>query len=110
MSEMTASQESDLSMTLSLIYDERQAQHAKWGEQNHPDGTSVVWLKAADYYRDLCDERHRQGRGSWLDILLEEVYEAAAEEDPERLRRELVQVAAVASAWAEALVRRGDIS
>lgn len=88
------------------VIQERVRQDEKWGEQNHPDGSSRVWSKSADFYRDLCDERHRQGVGTWLDILLEEVYEAAAEEDSTKLRKELIQVAAVAVAWVEAIDRR----
>lgn len=42
----------------------------------------------------------------WLHILREEVAEAFAETDPVALRGELVQVAAVAVAWAEAIDRR----
>jgi hypothetical protein len=44
---------------------------------------------------------------TWSAILLEEVFEAMAEDDPERLQKELVQVAAVAVAWIEALNQRG---
>lgn len=43
---------------------------------------------------------------AWRHILDEEVAEALAETDPERLRAELVQVAAVAVQWIEALDRR----
>ncbi len=44
---------------------------------------------------------------NWRDILLEEVFEALAEEEPKELRKELVQVAAVAAQWVEAIDRRG---
>lgn len=43
------------------------------------------------------------GRVTWLHILLEEFAEVAKEDDPERLREELIQVAAVAVSWAEKL-------
>jgi malonyl CoA-acyl carrier protein transacylase len=43
---------------------------------------------------------------TWEHILTEEHYEAMAEEDPTRLREELIQVAAVAVAWVEAIDRR----
>ena len=39
-------------------------------------------------------------------VLLEEVSEALAEDDPARLREELLQVAGVAVLWIEALDRR----
>jgi hypothetical protein len=64
---------------LDEVQDERRRQDAKWGEQNHPDGT----------------------------IALEEVFEALVETDPAKLRDELLQVAAVAVAWVEAIDRRG---
>lgn len=37
----------------------------------------------------------------WIHILLEEFAEVAREDDPEKLRTELIQVAAVAVSWAE---------
>jgi hypothetical protein len=100
---------------------ERARQDEKWGAQNHPDGTgpgtlplraladldvqrSARWL--AERAKSLTDTRFRAGDGTWRDILLEEVFEALAEDNPERLRTELVQVAAVAQQWAEAIDRR----
>jgi len=86
---------------------ERAAQDEKWGEQNHPDGTGADFYKrSADAHRLQCDEKFRRGQGTWNDILLEEVYEALAESDPAKLRVELIQVAAVATAWVEAIDRR----
>lgn len=87
---------------------ERNRQDIRWGEQNHPDGTGVDYDLHRDMARRLCDENHAAGDGTWLHILLEEVYEAAAEDDQVKLRAELVQVAAVAQAWAEAIDRRAD--
>ena len=105
---------------------ERRAQDAKWGEQNHPDGTGdqallpylptsepsgrATYGTLAYRARQECDARHRAGTGTFADILLEEVGEALAEDDPARLRAELVQVAAVAVAWAEAIDRRAEAS
>jgi hypothetical protein len=42
-------------------------------------------------------------------ILREEVYEAFAEEDPAALRTELIQVAAVAATWVDAIDRRAAL-
>lgn len=80
---------------------ERQAQLAKWGEQQHPDGTGLRdYVKKAVTARADCQIDVRQPDGPrWSLILLEEVYEALAETDLTRLRAELVQVAAVAAAW-----------
>ncbi|WP_408895916.1 hypothetical protein ACJ5H2_13445 [Nocardioides sp. R1-1] len=93
---------------LSEVGRERDAQHAKWGEQNHPDGTGVDYDLHRDMARLQCEQNHAAGHGSWLDILLEEVYEAAAGDDVTNLRTELLQVAAVAVAWVEAIDRRDE--
>jgi hypothetical protein len=87
---------------------ERRAQDAKWGEQNHPDGTGTTPLDAglADHYRDRCQQAFADGVGTWHDVLLEEVYEALAEHEPGPLRAELIQVAAVTLAWIAAIDRR----
>jgi hypothetical protein len=93
---------------------ERVRQDATWGEQNHPDGTGpeeeilAAWPAAslATYARNNCQRQAEMGIVTWLDILGEEVAEALAESDPARLRTELVQIAAVAVAWAEAIDRR----
>lgn len=102
------------------VLGERDAQDAKWGEQNHPDGTGPrgVFLRhrglyrvntfkgLADTTRSVTDSRTKAGTLSFADILLEEVFEALAESDPAKLRTELVQVAAVAVQWVEAIDRR----
>lgn len=113
---------------------ERARQDAKWGEQNHPDGTGpnttplvaivkVAWrgnevpVGVQHYAHGLAlmakqttDHAARAGMVTWRDILLEEVFEALAEDDPAALRTELIQVAAVAQQWAEAIDRRGGAS
>lgn len=109
---------------LGRILYERMRQDAKWGEQNHPDGTgprkkplyelaphdrdgySPSAARITQLARRNCDAAAQRGELTWRDILLEEVFEALAEDDPARLREELVQVAAVAAAWTEAIDRR----
>jgi hypothetical protein len=97
-------------------------QDAKWGEQNHPDGTGPLTLplfdagafldddtKAvdlADAFTRRTNERADQGEVTWRDILLEEVFEALAEDDLVKLRTELIQVSAVAEQWVAAIDRR----
>lgn len=89
------------------IDDERALQDDKWGEQNHPDGTGgQFYVDMADLFRRNTDRSARAGSLTWRDVLTEEVYEAYAETDPAALRAELVQVAAVAAAWVEAIDRR----
>lgn len=89
------------------VRDERERQDARWGEQNHPDGTGGVnAVLLRENAREVCQKYASQGAVSWDLILKEEVYEALAETDPAKLRAELIQVAAVAQAWAEAIDRR----
>jgi len=106
---------------LADIDDERDYQDSKWGEQNWPDGTGdlrrILYMtdsnldlrsgrELADIFRAKCKNRHAAGALTWRDILLEEVFEAMAEEDPVKLRAELIQVAAVATSHAQAIDRR----
>lgn len=107
------------------IRDEREAQDAKWGEQNHPDhdphDIPVVlrneYAFRAERWKEInaqraeygCEVKARQPDAectAWDGILLEEVYEALAEKDPARRRAELIQSAAVIVAWIEAIDRR----
>lgn len=87
---------------------EMMRQHKLWGQQNHPDGTSSRGLDqdAAESAKQLCQEASSRGQLTWKHILNEEVQEAFAETDLVRLRAELIQVAAVAATWAEAIDRR----
>lgn len=99
------------------VLDEREKQDAKWGEQNHPNGTgprtlpmpyaSGSWSAqmAAERLTVLTNCAAQVGLITWLHILREEVFEAFAESDPAKLRTELIQVAAVAVQWAEAIDR-----
>ncbi len=104
---------------LTEVMHERRRQHKKWGEQNHPSGTGPdveivvseghrqpAWIadKNAKVYTDVAA---KDGTLTWRHILLEEVFEALAEDDPAALRTELQQVAAVAVAWMECLDREG---
>ena len=89
------------------VLSERGRQDVQWDEQNHANGTGLpVYEHAARRYRDQTARNAASGVLTWRDVLLEEVYEALAEADPAKLRTELVQVAAVAVAWIEAIDRR----
>jgi hypothetical protein len=89
-----------------LIDAERGRQEVKWGHQTHPNGTDENYSWIADAYRDACDQAARDGLVTWHDILLEEVFEALAEEDEVKLQTELIQAIAVAVNWVEDLLRR----
>lgn len=127
---MTTDNQMEKTMTtteaLADVAAERARQDAKWGEQNHPDGTGGVarplmslgirceptlvhrasGTELADAARLATDDAAKIDVVTWTDILLEEVFEALAESDPAVLRVELIQVAAVATQWAEAIDRR----
>ena len=111
---------------------ERVRQDETWGEQNHPDidprdipgPTRNEYAFRAERWKEIVAERATPtisgGRchghpaephvhSAWDAILLEEVYEAlteAAGGDVAKLRKELIQVAAVAAQWVEAIDRR----
>ncbi|MFZ3569456.1 hypothetical protein ACNYS0_21120 [Streptomyces sp. BH034] len=92
---------------LRQVLAERARQDIKFGEQNHPDGTgNKSQQEYAESARNWCQSAFGAGYGTWADVLAEEVAEAKAEREPSRLRAELVQVAAVAVAWIEAIDRR----
>lgn len=92
---------------LGEVQAERERQDAKWGEQNHPDGTgNKSQQDYAEHARKWCEAAFGSGYGTWADVLAEEVAEVNAERDPSRLRAELIQVAAVATAWIGAIDRR----
>ena len=94
-------------VALAEIAAERARQDAKWGEQNHPDGTGLAHDDTyARVARDACEIAASHGKCTYRLILNEEVAEAFAESDPAKLRARLVQVAAVAVAWIECIDRR----
>ena len=90
------------------VVEERLRQFDKFGEQNHPDGTldNRATHARADGAKAVCAAASALGTLSWSDILVEEIAEALAETDPVKLEAELIQVAAVAVAWVEAIRRR----
>ena len=103
---------------LEEVSKERERQDQKWGEQNHPDGTRddrrllgdvslPTWGTICYRARNMTDQLNKEGRATYLEIMLEEVVEAFSESHPASLRAELIQVAAVAVQWIEAIDRRG---
>lgn len=99
---------------------ERDRQDAKWGEPHEqPDGTGpysmpllnilgemVSALELADRAKRATDEAIAAGTVTLTDILLEEVFEALAEEAADPLSTELTQVAAVCVKWARIITER----
>lgn len=102
---MTNFNDTSCKKVLEEVLQERHNQHEQWGEQNLPDGTHPTFVTQRDEH-----QQRRRGRSNenllWGDILLEEVYETLSETNHNKLRAELIQVAAVAVQWAEAIDRR----
>lgn len=95
-----------LARVLADVGAERAAQDARWGVQDLPDGTDTGHTAAADEAKREVDSAFRTGRLTWRHILEEEFHEALAETDPGALRTELIQTAAVAVKWVQAIDRR----
>lgn len=101
---------------------ERARQASKWGPQDYPslcqallqrDGGCSPNRMAEEYEipsesraKFLCDTAFDRGEGTYAHVLVEEVSEAVCAMDDATIRGELVQVAAVAVAWVEAIDRR----
>lgn len=56
------------------------------------------------------DYEAEAGKPTWVHLVLEEVAEAFQESDPAALRRELLQVAALAVSWVEKIDARGTVA
>jgi hypothetical protein len=88
---------------------ERKWQHEIWGEQNHrmlafqtPTQCEIKSL----HYKRLNKKQHGTNAENWFNILAEEMYEAFAEKEPEKQRKELVQMTAVVVQIIEYLDRK----
>ncbi|WP_405393376.1 hypothetical protein [Microbispora hainanensis] len=97
-----------LHIVLTEVAAERAAQDAMWGLQEHPDGTGPAYAPEADLAKQAVTDAAAGGLLTWRHILYEEVLEAFAEDDANRLRAELIQVAAVAVKWVQNLDRRAQ--
>jgi hypothetical protein len=104
-------------VVLSYVLRERERQrslgHAD--ADDYADGTGThldrtLPLPSVDAVRALSEAYSAGPTGPrWALVLLEEVLEALAEDNEDRLREELVQVAAVAVRWAGAIDQRGKL-
>lgn len=74
---------------------------------DYPDGTrnGGANLVQREQAKNSCDRAAREDRCTFAHVLAEEFWEAMCEEDRDRLRAELVQVAAVALQWIENIDR-----
>jgi hypothetical protein len=76
------------------IVEERIAQDFKWGEQNHDSGTWALIL--GEEFGEACEAA--------LDV----IFKYDSKDHVAHLRNELIQVAAVAVAWIEAIDRKAE--
>lgn len=96
---------------LEAVKEEQDRQVKLWGIQNHPDGTGLAGDgKRSDDFKNLMKILAEDGLLTWRDILYEEVLEVFEKTNPLELQEELIQVAAVAASWAEAISRRLTVS
>ena len=88
---------------------ERERQVKAWPDCEHlPDGTGgggrETWMTIA---KNSCDRAYREGRLTHAHVAEEEFAEVLAEEDPKKLRIEIVQAMAVLAKWHADLCSRG---
>ena len=104
-------------MVLDDIRAERARQFAQYGtNEDLQDGTGEPWLAplsmedAAHIEQALRFDyevyEKTRGKITWMHLVREEVTEAFAEMDPERLREEVIQLAALCVSWVEKMDAR----
>lgn len=98
-----------------LLYDlveRRHAIHQKWGRHDHPDlhdpSAREFYSAEAERWkahnaRKLSDS---ECGAAWDTLLLEELFEALSETNPQLLRDELLQIIIIAVDWIDALAAR----
>ena len=92
--------------TVDDVLAERERQFEQWGTQDIPLGTSTEWKDLENFFRAECQHKTADGTVTFLDVLMEEVFEFAAEEDPAKARDEIIQVLAVGFQIVEAIDRK----
>lgn len=111
----------EVSNILEKIYKEVEAQHEKWGRQNHPfiTRTERVELTSDQVCKRYCIPTETQARDSvetqakageltFADILLEEVSEAISAKSVTDTITELIQVAAVCVSAIDSIQRNAE--
>ncbi len=100
---------------LEEVLNECERQESKWGIQRHPligprgdvEFIRSRYQQGAEQGRAMNDSDNEHGTLGWDGILLEEVYEALAEDDVDKACEELVQVAAVCVSAIRSLRQNG---
>lgn len=108
-------------VVLNAVRDERARQFAQYGtNEDLKDGTGEPWLEPLSF-QDAAHienvlrfdyEVYEKTRGTitWMHLVREEVAEAFAEMDPERLREEVLQIAALCVSWVEKMDARPTVN
>jgi hypothetical protein len=104
---------------LEKVFDERVRQVARYGHNDDLDdgtGSEAEWLqplsdfpaRTIEYELREEYENHEMvhGKPTWMHLVREEIAESFAEDDPERLTAELLQVAALCVSWVETIEKR----
>jgi hypothetical protein len=86
-------------VVLGLVRAVRASQHNQWGEQKLEHGIR----SPGDYENEVAAKTICARKPTWRNVLVEEIAEACNARDDKHLEQELVQVAAVAVAWIEAI-------
>jgi hypothetical protein len=104
---MNTAQLAGMEHALRDVAGERGRQYARFGEQDLPRGADAVLRAILRGQLGTCRKQIAalHPNEPWDLVLLEETCEALLEDDPVKLRAELVQVAAVAVQWIEAIDR-----
>jgi hypothetical protein len=101
-------------LVLDEVRRERERQDVVFGVQRHPSFPPIpIEERAAEYgvpteaaAKELVEKAFKSSRGTWGHVLVEELAETIAAPDEDNLRHELIQLAAVATAWVEDIDRR----
>lgn len=120
---MTAPWQHRTLRVLRRVMEERERQVARYGHNTDlEDGTGpeTRWLGPyteqpatqveLTLRRDYLEFEEETGKPTWVHLIREEVAEAFCESDPERLKEEVLQVAALCVSWLEKLDARASQS
>lgn len=85
------------------------ASELEYGVDDYPDGTSKeFWGKSSDLYLAIAKQQAREGRLTFRDLMLGQLYRCLATEDIDELRHQLTGLITQGLQWREALDRRKE--
>lgn len=114
MSETVAKNEPYVGVSESVIADiaaEVQRADSFHGAQaDRPDGTRRFYRIYEEEAKRVVERSTEEGSLTWFTIAREEWWKVAGEENPEKLRAELIQLAATCARWVRSIDARGTIA